>query len=91
MIDFENIQEHKDNPGSPEDILKWLRAYQDYLEDEICANMCDKTYKQQGCPSGACSLAKARKDLQASIDAFERDVFGVTTEEYWKAHEEAQQ
>jgi hypothetical protein len=89
MTDFTRIEQVKHEPGSPEDILGWLHAYRDYIDDETCSNMCDKTYEQQGCPSGTCSLQSARAKIRLTIATYEREVFGASSEEYWAAHEEA--
>jgi hypothetical protein len=89
-VDFTDLKQHQDAPGSPEDVLKWLSVHRDYLDDETCSNMCDKTHEQQGCPSGTCSLETARKEIRATIAAFERDIYGASSEEYWVAQEEAE-
>jgi hypothetical protein len=89
-VDFTKIKKVEYAPGSPEDVLKWLHAHQDYLDNETCSNMCDKTFEQQDCPSDTCSLETARREIRARIAGFERDIYGATSEEYWAAHEEAE-
>ncbi len=52
-----------EHEGSKRQIMAWL---EEEVDNQTCADVCDKTWESQGCPSGTCALLDGRDALKAA-------------------------